>query len=211
MNDPAPPSRQQRALETRDRLFLAACDLFVANGYAGTTVDSIASRAGVAKGTFFVHFKTKDAVATQLIEIDGLELGGVVEALIHRVRDGRVLAQDREVDLVRPPGAVSHALGRVVRTADDRAHGFGTVLVHLADDGVRLIRHGIPSGSGAELRSGGGRTLGAQPPVDDLRLIDRETAVVRSGEAGSRADGAVDVGDRAAGATHEVVVVVRDA
>lgn len=67
MNEPAPPSRQQRAQETRDRLFLAACDLFVANGYAGTTVDSIASRAGVAKGTFFVHFKTKDAVATQLI------------------------------------------------------------------------------------------------------------------------------------------------
>ncbi len=68
MTDPAPPSRQQRAQETRDRLFLAACDLFVANGYAGTTVDSIAARAGVAKGTFFVHFKTKDAVATQLIE-----------------------------------------------------------------------------------------------------------------------------------------------
>lgn len=68
MNDPPPPSRQQRAQETRDRLFLAACELFVANGYAGTTVDSIASRAGVAKGTFFVHFKTKDAVATQLIE-----------------------------------------------------------------------------------------------------------------------------------------------
>jgi AcrR family transcriptional regulator len=64
---PAPGSRQQRAQETRDRLFLAACELFVANGYAGTTVDSIAARAGVAKGTFFVHFKTKDAVATQLI------------------------------------------------------------------------------------------------------------------------------------------------
>lgn len=59
--------RKQRAQETRDRLFTAACELFVAKGYAGTTVDSIAARAGVAKGTFFVHFKTKDAVATQLI------------------------------------------------------------------------------------------------------------------------------------------------
>jgi AcrR family transcriptional regulator len=68
VNDPSPPSRQQRAQETRDRLFLAACELFVANGYAGTTVDRIVSRAGVAKGTFFLHFKTKDAVATQLIE-----------------------------------------------------------------------------------------------------------------------------------------------
>jgi AcrR family transcriptional regulator len=60
--------RQQRAKETRDRLFFAACELFVANGYVGTTVDSIAERAGVAKGTFFVHFKTKDAVVRQLIE-----------------------------------------------------------------------------------------------------------------------------------------------
>ena len=67
MTSPAPGIRQQRAQETRDRLFLAACELFVTNGYAGTTVDSIAARAGVAKGTFFVHFKTKDAVATQLI------------------------------------------------------------------------------------------------------------------------------------------------
>jgi AcrR family transcriptional regulator len=64
---PAPGSRQQRAQETRDRLFVAACELFVANGYAGTTVESIVARAGVAKGTFFVHFKTKDAVAEQLI------------------------------------------------------------------------------------------------------------------------------------------------
>lgn len=67
MTTAGPGIRQQRAQETRDRLFFAACELFVANGYAGTTVDSIASRAGVAKGTFFVHFKTKDAVATQLI------------------------------------------------------------------------------------------------------------------------------------------------
>jgi len=65
---PVPGTRQQRAQETRDRLFLAACELFVQSGYAGTTVDSIAARAGVAKGTFFVHFKTKDAVATQLID-----------------------------------------------------------------------------------------------------------------------------------------------
>lgn len=67
MTTAAAGTRQQRAQETRDRLFFAACELFVAKGYAGTTVDAIAARAGVAKGTFFVHFKTKDAVATQLI------------------------------------------------------------------------------------------------------------------------------------------------
>jgi AcrR family transcriptional regulator len=91
-----PGTRQQRAQETRDRLFFAACELFVAKGYAGTTVDSIAARAGVAKGTFFVHFKTKDAVATQLIvnqtnaarraREKALAIGGtVVDAMIATV------------------------------------------------------------------------------------------------------------------------------
>ena len=42
-------------------------------------------------------------VLLQGIEVEGLELLGVVEALVHRVRPGRVLAEDRQVRLVRPP------------------------------------------------------------------------------------------------------------
>ena len=65
---PALSPRRRRAGETRAKLFYAACELFLAHGYQGTTVDRIAAHAGVAKGTFFVHFKTKDAVITQLVE-----------------------------------------------------------------------------------------------------------------------------------------------
>jgi AcrR family transcriptional regulator len=61
--------RQLRADDTRARLFAAAYELFAARGYHGTTVDAIAKRAGVAKGTFFVHFATKDAVIAQLVRI----------------------------------------------------------------------------------------------------------------------------------------------
>ena len=61
--------RQLRADDTRARLFAAASELFAARGYHGTTVDAIAKRAGVAKGTFFVHFATKDAVITELVRI----------------------------------------------------------------------------------------------------------------------------------------------
>jgi AcrR family transcriptional regulator len=66
--EPKASPRKQRALETRDRIFYAACELFLGDGYQGTSVDRIATHAGVAKGTFFVHFKTKDAVIAQLIE-----------------------------------------------------------------------------------------------------------------------------------------------
>ncbi len=62
-------TRQQKADETRRRLFAAAVQLFTQAGYHATTVETIAARAGVAKGTFFVHFPTKDAVILELVRI----------------------------------------------------------------------------------------------------------------------------------------------
>jgi AcrR family transcriptional regulator len=61
--------RRIRADETRARLFASAIELFRKHGYHATTIDRIASRAGVAKGTFFVHFKSKDAVIAELVRI----------------------------------------------------------------------------------------------------------------------------------------------
>jgi AcrR family transcriptional regulator len=62
-------ARQLRADDTRARLFAAASELFATRGYHATTVDAIVKRAGVAKGTFFVHYATKDAVITDLVRI----------------------------------------------------------------------------------------------------------------------------------------------
>ena len=47
--------------------FEAAIRLFVKHGYAATSVEQITREAGVGKGTFFVHFATKDAVVTQVV------------------------------------------------------------------------------------------------------------------------------------------------
>ena len=43
----------------RERLVLAAVDLFTEQGYDATTVAQIADRAGVTKSTFFRHFPDK--------------------------------------------------------------------------------------------------------------------------------------------------------
>ena len=48
--------------DARTRITEAAMDLFERQGYAATTVDAIAERAGVARRTFFHHFASKDAV-----------------------------------------------------------------------------------------------------------------------------------------------------
>ncbi|XVU20768.1 TetR/AcrR family transcriptional regulator [Actinoplanes sp. CA-054009] len=46
----------------RERLAASALDLFVERGYEGTTASEIASRAGLAKSTFFRHFTDKREV-----------------------------------------------------------------------------------------------------------------------------------------------------
>jgi len=46
----------------RERLVLAALDLFAEQGYDSTTVTQIAGRAGLTKTTFFRHFPDKREV-----------------------------------------------------------------------------------------------------------------------------------------------------
>jgi AcrR family transcriptional regulator len=59
--DPAvlPERRQLRWHLVHDRLYDAACELFVESGYLGTSVDEIAERAGVSRKTAFNHYPRK--------------------------------------------------------------------------------------------------------------------------------------------------------
>jgi AcrR family transcriptional regulator len=61
-----------RSGDTIERLYTAAISLIGEHGYAGTTVDEIVERAGVAKGTVYYHFKSKSELLEALLE-DGLQ------------------------------------------------------------------------------------------------------------------------------------------
>ena len=60
-------SRAERAAERRQAIIDAAMDEFIARGFAATRLDDIAKRAGVAKGTIYLHFKDKDSMFEELI------------------------------------------------------------------------------------------------------------------------------------------------
>ncbi len=51
--------QQQRGIETRDSILIAARDLFSSKGFHGTNSKEIASHAGVSIGSFYSYFKNK--------------------------------------------------------------------------------------------------------------------------------------------------------
>lgn len=61
-----PSSREVRRLQTRERLLGAAVAEFKRTGLAASDVHAIVTAAGVAHGTFFFHFPTKEHVLLEL-------------------------------------------------------------------------------------------------------------------------------------------------
>ncbi|QZT56108.1 TetR/AcrR family transcriptional regulator [Mycolicibacterium austroafricanum] len=59
-------ARELRRLQTRERILGAAIAEFQASGMAGADIGAIVSAAGVAHGTFFFHFPSKEHVLLEL-------------------------------------------------------------------------------------------------------------------------------------------------
>lgn len=59
--------RLARTAERRAAIVEAAMEEFIARGFTATRLDDIAARAGVAKGTIYLHFKDKESMFEELI------------------------------------------------------------------------------------------------------------------------------------------------
>lgn len=60
-------TRKERALETKNHLYAVADALFTQYGFDYVSVDKIVEEAGLSKGTFYVHFESKDSLLVALI------------------------------------------------------------------------------------------------------------------------------------------------
>jgi AcrR family transcriptional regulator len=68
---PEPPvrntGRAQKTAARREAILAAALDEFSARGFAATRLEDVARRAGVAKGTIYLHFADKEALFQELV------------------------------------------------------------------------------------------------------------------------------------------------
>ena len=62
----AAPSRGDRKAETHERILRAAGELFTARGFRGTSVASVAQRAGVSSSAVLWHFGSKAALFQEI-------------------------------------------------------------------------------------------------------------------------------------------------
>ncbi len=61
-------SLKERQRQERETLILqAAEEIFIEKGYYDASIDEIAARVGIAKGTFYAHFTNKEALIVALI------------------------------------------------------------------------------------------------------------------------------------------------
>lgn len=60
--------RERQRQEREDLILRAAADLFVERGYHDTSIEDIAARVGIAKGTVYLHFASKEDLALALVD-----------------------------------------------------------------------------------------------------------------------------------------------
>jgi len=60
-------NRKEKAVETRNKIYDCAEQLFTKYGFDDVSVDAIVEMAGVSKGSFYVHFESKDSLIAFLI------------------------------------------------------------------------------------------------------------------------------------------------
>jgi AcrR family transcriptional regulator len=103
--------RERRRLETRERLYRAALELFGERGFLETTVEDITEAADVGKGTFFNYFPTKEHVLAAY----GGERIAAVERALEKARGTTGPVLDVLAELAADAAGQSHENPAVLR------------------------------------------------------------------------------------------------
>lgn len=77
----------ERRAATTEAILTAARRLFGMQGFAATTMDEIASAAGVAKGAVYHHFKTKEAVFEAVFDLVSRDLVAEIDGAVRAEKD----------------------------------------------------------------------------------------------------------------------------
>ncbi len=99
------PNRPEQPAGRADRILDAAGELLLRLGYRKVTVEDVARRAGIGKGTIYLHWRTKDLLFEAVLMRESIELTEEIvtglrddpsEARPHRLMHATFVAMDRK-------------------------------------------------------------------------------------------------------------------
>ena len=144
-------------LTARDRVLDAAVELFAERGYDGTSVAEVVARAGVAKGGFYHHFPSKEALLYEVYgDLITRQLAAMDDILARR-DDAATTLRALIDDLVRSTAdSASRALvfwRELHRLGGERTAAYRAARRRYHDAVADLIRRGQRDGEFAEVAS----------------------------------------------------------
>jgi AcrR family transcriptional regulator len=164
--EPLPASPEETACEPQQRLIEAAIRLFSEpKGYASVTVSEIAAAAGVAKGSVYRHFPSKEALFTAVVENLCQDTADRFAQAVAELGGPEGVAND--------PGKTAFVFGRLITRA----------MPILLELGARAARGDVPSQLLAArvlrtLAEAAGRPLSDNPVPAGLEVIQTAFATV---------------------------------
>jgi TetR/AcrR family transcriptional regulator, repressor for uid operon len=103
-------TREAKRLATRERLFTAAVAELRRAGVAAADVRAIVAEAGVAHGTFFFHFPTKEHALAELGHREEVRMADELDRFLAAPQDLRAVL----LEVVRMTAALERRLGPVL-------------------------------------------------------------------------------------------------
>src|SRR5437763_14354320 len=90
-------NRVERNAWTKRRIFDAANTVVGKYGYAEASVARVTEEAGVAQGTFYNHFESRQELHDQLLPIIGIDIARLIRDRTSTLHPGR-----QEIERLRP-------------------------------------------------------------------------------------------------------------
>lgn len=110
--------RERKRRETLRRITDAGMRLFIENGYEATTLDEIATAAGISRRTFFYYFKSKDDILLSMQSGMGDMLAAAMQDAPRDVRPLDAI-RDAVVKVCAPiPTGEMIAIDRIMRSSE---------------------------------------------------------------------------------------------
>jgi AcrR family transcriptional regulator len=167
------------APDARERVLDAAVELFAQQGYDGTSVSQVITRAGVAKGGFYHHFASKEALLYEVYgDLIGRQLDGMDEILQRQLSPAatlRALIADLVITTAASARPALVFWREMNRLGDERTAQYRRARRRYHDTVRRLVRDAQTTGKFAPVASADTVTFTIFGFVNELPLWYKPT------------------------------------